>query len=222
MKLRQSMATLALITACLPLLQGCFTAAVVGTGATVLMITDRRSSGSYVEDEGVEIKAINRISERFGDAVHINVTSYNRNVLLTGEAPNPATRDEIVRIVSGVENVRGIVNEIRTEGISTLGARSNDTYLTGKVKARLLDANTVPANLIKVVTESGTVYLLGMVTQQEGNKAAEVASTTGGVKRVVRVFEYISPQKANELDQNRRNNKQNPITAPVEPGGNGR
>lgn len=203
MKLHNSLglATAALITATVPLLQGCFPAAVAGASATALMAADRRTTGTFLEDEGIELKVGNRISEKFEGKVHVNVTSYNRNVLLTGEVPDEATRDELAKIANGIQNVRGLVNALQIAGISTLGSRSNDTFLTGKVKARYIDSNVFPAHIVKVVTEAGTVYLMGMVTQREGDKAAEIAATTGGVQKVVRVFEYISREQAWELDR---------------------
>lgn len=200
MTMRTRIATAALILASLPMLQACFPVAVVGTGAAALMVADRRTSGIYLEDEGIELKVLNRISERFRSSVHINATSYNRNLLLTGEAPTAAIREEIGRMAAAVENVRSIANEIQLATNSTLASRSNDTYLTSKVKARIIDANQFPAHVVKVVTENSTVYLMGIVTQKEADKAAEVASTTGGVRRVVRVFEYITREKAVELD----------------------
>jgi osmotically-inducible protein OsmY len=197
----KSLLTAVLIAASVPALQGCLPVAAVGVGATALLVSDRRTSGAYLEDEGIELRASNRIEERFHGTVHFNITSFNRNTLLTGEAPNQATKDEMANIVSGVDNVRSVVNEVQIAGISSLGARSNDTYLTGKVKARFIDANTFPAHVVKVVTEAGTVYLLGIVSQREGDRASEIASTTGGVHKVVRVFEYVTREKAWELDR---------------------
>ncbi|MDD5297492.1 MAG: BON domain-containing protein [Rhodocyclaceae bacterium] len=197
----RSLAVAALVAICLPALQGCVPAVAVGAGATALMISDRRTSGTYVEDEGIEFKAMNRIEERFHGKVHVNVTSFNRNVLITGEAPDQASKDELAAIVAGVENVRSVTNEAQIAGISSLGSRSNDTFLTGKIKARFIDSNTFPAHVVKVVTEGGTVYLMGMVTQREGDRASEIASTTGGVQKVVRVFEYVTREKAWELDR---------------------
>jgi osmotically-inducible protein OsmY len=197
----KSLLTAVLIAASLPSLQGCFPVAAVGVGATAMLVADRRTSGTYLEDESIELRASNRIEERFHGKVHFNVTSFNRNVLLTGEAPDPATRDEMASIVSGVDNVRSVVSDVQVGGLSSLGSRSNDTYLTGKVKARFIDANTFPAHVVKVVTEAGTVYLLGIVTQREGDRASEIASTTGGVHKVVRVFEYVTREKAWELDR---------------------
>ena len=200
-KLARRTCLAALLLASLPSLQGCFPVIAAGAGATALMAADRRSSGAYVEDQGLELKVGSRIDERFKDRVHVNVTSFNRTVLLTGEAPDASTRAELESIAAGVPNVRSIQNEVQTAGITSMGARTNDSYITSKVKARFIDANKFPAYMVKVVTEAGTVYLMGLVTQQEADDAAQITSTTGGVQKVVRVFEYITPAQARELDR---------------------
>jgi len=186
-----------LILACAAAAAGALTACVemaaVGVGAAVLSMEDRRTTGTQVEDEGIELRSSNRISERFGAKVHVNVTSFNRNVLLTGEATDGATRAEIEKLARGVQNVRGVTNEIQVAGLSSLGARSNDSFITSKVKARFLDAGRFSPVHVKVVTEAGVVYLLGLVTEKEAADAVEVARTTGGVRKVVKVFEYCQP-----------------------------
>lgn len=175
-----------------PQLQGCVEMAVVGAGAAALAADDRRSLGAQTEDKEIDLRAGSRIGARFGDKVHINVTSYNRNVLLTGEAPDAATKAQIEGIVREIPNVRGVVNEIQIAGVSSYTARANDTYLTSKVKARFIDiGGSFSVNHVKVVTESGAVYLLGLVTRKEADAAVEIARTSGGVQKVVRVFEYI-------------------------------
>ncbi len=190
--------TLALLAA-LPLsamtLQGCFPVVAVGAGTAVVRMEDRRTGGTQIEDEGIELRAGNRISERFGDKVHVNVTSYNRAVLLTGEAPDAATKSAIEAIVRAVPNVRpgGITNDIMIAAPSSLGARSNDSFITSKVKARFLDARKFNPVHVKVVTEAGVVYLLGMVTEREAADAVEITRTTGGVRKVVKVFEICRP-----------------------------
>ncbi|ENO85750.1 BON domain-containing protein [Thauera linaloolentis] len=184
----------------LPLLQGCFPVVATGVSAGAAMIADRRTSGSYVEDEGIEWKVSSRIRERFGDSVHVNVTSYNRNVLLTGEAPNDSVRGELDSVVAGVDNVRGVINEVVVGPNSTLTARGNDTLITSNVKARFLDARRFGAHNIKVVTEANVVFLLGIVTRAEADAAAEIARTSKGVSKVVRVFEYINEEEARRLD----------------------
>ncbi len=189
-----------LLAFCVPFLAGCFGVAAVGMGTGALMVSDRRNSETYVTDEGLELRASSRISEKFGDKVHVNVTSYNRMLLLTGEAPSESLKTEIAKTASEVPNVKSISNEIAIAGPSSLGGRSNDAYLTSKVKARFVDAKKFSAHHVKVVTEAGVVFLLGLVTQAEADAAADIARTTGGVQKVVRVFEIISPEQARAMD----------------------
>jgi osmotically-inducible protein OsmY len=179
-----------LIIAALPVLHGCAAVVVGGAATGAVMADDRRTVGTITEDQGIEIKAANRIGEKFGDA-HINVTSYNRMLLLTGETADAAAKDQIGKIAGAVENVRSVDNEIRIAGNSSMSARANDSYLTSKVKARFLDAQKFDVVHVKVVTEANTVYLLGLVTRNEAADATEIARTTGGVQRVVRLFEYL-------------------------------
>lgn len=175
-------------------LQGCVEMAVVGgAGMAALGYEDRRTAGTIVEDEGIELRAGNRVSERFGDKVHVNVTSYNRSVLVTGEVPDENTKAEVEKLVQGVSHVRSIVSELRIAAPSSFSARANDSGITGKVKARFLDAGKFSAVHVKVVTEASVVYLLGWVTEAEANAAVEIARTTGGVRKVVKVFEYCKP-----------------------------
>lgn len=183
------------------LLAGCAETIILGAGAAALMAGDRRPTETYLADEGIEIRAANRIAERFGDKAHVNVTSYNRSVLLTGEVPDAAARAEAEKIAAGVPNVKAISNELEIAGVSSLSVRSNDSFITSKVKGRFLDANKFSVNHVKVVTENGVVYLLGMVAQREADAAVEVARTTGGVKKVVRVFEIVSEAEIKRLDQ---------------------
>ena len=183
-------AVLALIAASLPQLQGCFPVVAAGAGTAALSITDRRTTGTQVDDEGIELRTANRINERFGDKAHINVTSFNRSVLLTGEVPDAGARAAVEKIVLSVANVRGITNEIAVAGLSSLPSRSNDTFLTSKVKARFVDAGLFNPVHVKVVTENSTVYLFGIVTQKEAEGAVEIARTTGGVRKVVKIFEF--------------------------------
>jgi osmotically-inducible protein OsmY len=180
-----------------PQLQGCVEMAVVGAGAAALASDDRRSIGAQTEDKEIDLRGESRVNERFGDKVHINVTSYNRNVLITGEASDAATKAQIERVVREIPNVRGVVNEVQVAGVSSYSARGNDSYLTSKVKARFIDnGGNFQANQVKVVTEGSVVYLLGLVTRKEAEAAVEIARTTGGVQKVVRVFEYVeAPSK---------------------------
>ena len=191
----------AAIALCIPLLGGCVGAAVVGAGAGALMVVDRRPSEIYIADQGLELRASSRIDEKFGDKVHVSVTSYNRMMLLTGEVPTVEIKAEVEKIAAGVPDVKSIANELAIAGPSSFGVRSNDSYITSKVKARFVDANKFSANVVKVVTEAGVVFLLGMVTQAEANAAVEIARTTGGVLKVVRVFEIISPQQAGTMNK---------------------
>jgi len=178
---------LLLLVAFLP---GCAAVVVGGAATGVAVAEDRRTVGTVTEDQGIELKAGDRISGKFKD-VHINVTSYNRRVLLTGEAPDVAAKGEIEKIAGAVENVRGVINEIAIAGNSSLTARSNDAFLTSKVKTRFVDAQKFSPFHVKVVTEAGVVYLLGLVKHKEADDAASIASTTSGVQKVVKVFEYL-------------------------------
>ena len=198
--IRKHLALAVLAVATLGAVQGCIPVIVGGTGMAVAMVSDRRSSGTYLEDEGIEWKAGNRINERLGDKVHVNATSFNRKLLLTGEAFNEASREEAGRIAAAVENVKEVVNDLRIAPTSTLSARGNDSYISSKVKARFVDQKDFRIQQVKVTTEAGTVFLMGLVTEKEGNAATEVARTTNGVQKVVRVFEYISEDEARRLD----------------------
>jgi osmotically-inducible protein OsmY len=185
---------LVLLILCVPFLSGCalLVAAGVatGVGTGVAMSNDRRTSGIFVEDEGIEMKSGRRISEKYGSNVHVNVTSYNRNVLLTGEVPSDAAKADIGNLVRGVENVRNVVNEIAVGPASTYASRSGDTLITSKVKARFIDGGKFQVNHVKVVTENGIVYLLGLVNRKEADNAVAIAGSTSGVRKVVKVFEY--------------------------------
>lgn len=194
------LATWACLALLLPILAGCFEAAVVGIGAGAMMATDRRPSDTYLTDEAIELRSSNSISGKYPNTVHINVTSYNRLVLITGEVPDAATKSDIEKIVGSKPNVKSTQNELRISGISSLGGRSNDSLITGKVKARFIEYGKFSSHLVKVVTEGGTVYLMGLVTRTEGDYATDIASGTSGVLGVVKMFEYISPEEANRLD----------------------
>jgi len=175
----------------LPALQGCIpviAGAAVGAGA--LIAEDRRSSGTYVDDQGIELKAGNRIYEKYRDA-HVNVTSFNRVVLLTGEVASAEIKADVGKLVQGVAGVRVVQNELVVGPSSTMTGRSNDTYITSKVKTRFIDQRKFQVNHVKVVTEASVVYLMGLVRKAEAKDAAEITATTGGVNRVVQVFEYI-------------------------------
>jgi len=177
-------------------LQACVEMAVVGAGAAALSAMDRRTTGAQVDDEGIELRATNRISERFGKRVHVNVTSFNRSVLVTGEVPDASAKAEIEKIITGTANVRSVTNDLQVAGGSALSSRAGDATITGKVKARFLDANKFNALHVKVVTEAAVVYLMGVVTESEAAAAVDIARTTGGVRKVVKVFEYCRPTDA--------------------------
>jgi len=161
--------------------------------------TDRRTSGAQLEDEGIELRASSRINDNLGDRVHVNVTSYNRRVLLTGEVPSAQDRQLVEQVVSRVDNVQSVVNELVTLGSSTLTQRSSDALVTSRVKAGFVDAKDLFANAFKVVTERGTVYLMGRVTQREADRGADIARATSGVQKVVKVFEIISEDELRNL-----------------------
>lgn len=190
--LAAALAALTPLTGCAPLVVG---GAMVGG---VLVATDRRTTGAQLEDQGIEIKAAARVRE-LATLGHVNATSYNRLVLLTGEVPDADARARIEAAVAGVENVRSVVNELAVAGASSLTSRSNDALLTTKVKASLVDARDLYANAFKVVTERATVYLMGRVTEREATRAAEVARTVPGVQKVVRVFEILSDDELRAL-----------------------
>lgn len=183
-----------------PALTGCVAAVATGAAAGALAVVDRRSFGTQTEDEGIEWKILGNAMNKYGDKVHLNQTSYARKVLLTGEVPDEQTKEEIGRMVSGMPNVLSVWNELQIGPTSSFQNRSNDAFITSKVKGRFVDGGKFRANLVKVVTEAGTVFLLGMVTRQEADAAIEIARTTAGVKKVVNVMEIISADQARRLD----------------------
>ena len=190
------------ITAALALVMGlgaCAPLMVGGFVGSAMVATDRRTSGTQLEDEGIELRSANRIREMVGDRVHVNVTSSHRQVLLTGEVPNDRDRQYLAKLVSEVDNVRSVVNELAVMPASSLGDRSTDALITGKIKASMLDSKDIFASAYKVVTERGNVYLMGRVTQREANRATDIARTVGGVKKVVRVFEVITEDELKAL-----------------------
>lgn len=180
--------------ACLLVLQGC-AAALLGAGGTAAVSTalERRTTSAIFTDESMALTIGDRITQRFGSLTHVNVAPYNRVVLLTGEVPDQATRAAIEADVRDIANVRGVVNEIQIAPPSSLAGRANDSLITTKVKTRFIDANKFNPVHVKVVTEAGVVYLLGIVTEQEANDAIELARHTGGVIKVVTLFTYCQP-----------------------------
>ncbi len=175
-----------LLGGCIPLVVG---GAAVGTA---MMVSDRRTSGAQLEDEGIELRANNRIKEVIGDNGHVSVTSYNRIVLLTGEVPNAQVRERIADVVSRVDNVKTVANETAIDVPSSIATRSGDTVTTGRVKAALVDTRNIQSRAIKVVTERGVTYLMGLVTQREADLTSEVARNVPGVNKVVRVFQIVT------------------------------
>ena len=180
------------LLALLPLVQGCAPLIIGGAAATTVVVaTDRRTVGTMTEDENIEIRVAGRIRDRYGNDLNISPTSFNRSVLLTGQAPNDKVRAEAETITRGVQNVRNVYNEVVVASASSVNSRSNDAVITSKVKARLVDSGKVNAIHVKVVTDNGAVYLMGLVNKAEADAATQVARTTAGVQKVVRVFEYI-------------------------------
>ena len=177
-----------------PLLSGCFGLAATGIGAAALIADDRRTTGMYVEDENIELKALSRMMSEFKGS-HVNVTSFNRKALITGEVSTEDTKKAVEVAVKSIPSVRSIENELVIGGNSSLTSRGNDSIITSSVKARMVGNARFSANHVKVVTEAGTVFLMGLVTEAEGDAAVEVARSTSGVLRVVKVFDYV-PESA--------------------------
>ncbi|MDH4093619.1 MAG: BON domain-containing protein [Betaproteobacteria bacterium] len=178
----------------LPLLQGCVEMAIIGgAGVAVATAEDRRTTATQMEDRGIQLRASNRIDDRYGDRVHVNVTVFSRHLLLTGEVGDEKTRADVEALARGVPNVAGVVNDVQIAGVSSTTSRSNDALITSAVKTRFADANKFNLFHVKVVTEAAVVYLLGVVTEQEAAAAVEIARTTSGVRKVVKVFEYCTP-----------------------------
>ena len=182
----------ATLSACAPLVVG-------GAVGTALVASDRRTSGAQLEDQGIELRSASRLRDQMGTRARISVTSYNRRVLLTGEVANARDKALAEEVVRQVDNVQGLVNELDITASPSLGQQANDTLITGKVKAAFIDNKDVPASTIKVVTERGSVYLLGRVTQREADLATEVTRNVSGVKRVVRVLEIITEDELKRL-----------------------
>ncbi len=195
-----------LLSACAPLLLG-------GMAGTVVVATDRRTSGIQLEDEEIELRAASRIREMFGDRVHVNVNSFNLQVLLTGEVPTDRDRQAVYKIVSEVENVRKILNEIAIGPISSYADRSHDVLLSSKVKAGIIDAKDLMVNTFKIIAEHDNIYLMGRVTPNEANRATEIARNVSGVKQVVRVFQLLTDDELRALNP--------PISSGTPPSGPG-
>ena len=192
-QVRGRLAAVALAVTGATFLPGCAALLIGGAVAVSAMVyTDRRSSAAQLEDEVIEVKGANRATEMFGDRARIEVTSYNRIVLLAGEVPTEADKVSFQQSVSKIENVRSVVNELMIGAPRSMSGLSNDALLTSKVKASFVDAKDLFSNALKVVTSNGVVYLMGRVTQREADRAAEVARGVSGVRKVVKVFEIVS------------------------------
>jgi osmotically-inducible protein OsmY len=185
-------AAAATLTACAPLVLG-------GAAVSALVAVDRRTSGAQIEDESIELRAASRIRGTFGDRAHVNVASYNRQVLLTGEIATDQAKQQAEQIALHVENVKGVVNELGVMPPTSLMQRSSDALVTGKVKASIVDDRNLSVAAFKVVTERGTVYLMGLVTATEADRATQIARHIDGVQRVVRMFEIISEEEARRI-----------------------
>ena len=188
------LASLASLSACAPLIVG-------GAVMTGVMATDRRTTGTQVEDESIEIKVASAVRNEMGDRIHLNVTSFNRQVLLSGEVRTAADKERAEKLAQSQENVNAVVNDLAVMPVSSLTQRSKDTVITGRVKAAFVDAKDLQVNAIKVVTERGIVYLMGRVTSREAKRATDIARGMSGVTKVVRVFEEISEQELQRLSR---------------------
>ena len=181
-------------------LAGCIPLVVGAVGAGVYGATDRRSLGAQADDKVIAVRADSRINDALSDRAHVNVNSFNRKVLLTGEVPDQAAKEKAVAIAKGVDNVASVVEDLEIAGMTPSSSRNNDAYITTKVKAELV-TKKVPPNTISVVTEKRIVYLMGRVTQAEGDSAAAAAATVSNVAKVVKVFDYITPEELTQLNK---------------------
>ena len=201
---------LSTMSGCVPLVVG--GAAMAGTG---MVVTDRRTAGTQLEDESIEQRAASAVRTNFGERAHVNITSYNRQVLLTGEAPTAQDKANIEQYVSRVENVRGVVNALDVMPNTGFQQRSQDTLTTGKVKASFVDAKDIYSNAFKVTTERGVVYLMGRVSKREADRTAEIARGVSGVVKVVRVYELVSEQELADLGRQQAPAAGTPETTPA-------
>ncbi|NMM38782.1 MAG: BON domain-containing protein [Glaciimonas sp.] len=196
---RRPLAAVVLCTSILVSLQGCVGIMVGGAVVGTLAATDRRTLGAQTEDKAIVVKGELRIPNLVGDAGHVNVTSFNRRVLLTGEVRDVQMKAAVEREAQEIEGAKAVVNELEIAGLSSFTSRANDTLITGKIKASFVDAKDMYANSVKVVTERGNVYLMGRVTQREGELAGSIAGGVAGVQKVVKIFDYISEGELRSL-----------------------
>lgn len=194
------------LSACAPLMFG-------GVLGGAMVASDRRTAGIQLEDEGIEQRSASAIRENFGSKEHVNITSYNRQVLITGEVSSESVRSQVEQLIGRVQNVRAVVNDLVVGPASSTSDRASDVVLVAKVKASMVDSEDVFANVYKVVAERGTIYLMGRVTQREANRATDVVRGVSGVKRVVRVFEYITEAELQAMQpkRNEESVKQTPV-----------
>ncbi len=199
-------------------LTGCFPVVATGVVAGALSVSDRRTTGAQTEDQAIELKAFNRFREQFkADNVSLSVVSFNRIALITGYAPNANIKAEAARLVSGVDNVRSVLNEVIIGPVPSIRTYGTDTVLTTRVKASLLEAKDIQANVIKVITESSTVFLMGIVTEREAARAADIASRVSGVRRVVRAFEIITEAELSRIQLQTGGSNNTAPAAPAKP-----
>ena len=176
-----------------PAINGCAPMIVAaGVGATAVVATDRRSTGAQVDDQSIELKIVTAAGSSYGNSIHLNVTSYNGIVLLTGEVASTAVKDDIVKVAKTTDRVKGVENHLVIGPLADMSGRTNDSYITSKVKARFVESDKLSTLNVKVVTERSVVYLMGIVTRDEGTEAGQIAATTSGVARVVKLFEYTN------------------------------
>ena len=200
------------LTACAPLIVG-------GAAATTAMVvTDRRTSGVQLEDQNMAFKAQSQISQKLGDTARVNAMAYGGHLLLTGDVPTEEAKSQATAIAQGVENVKQVINQLTVGPIASFGVRSNDTWLTSKVKSTLLNTKYVPSGTIAVTTDHSVVYLMGKVTQAEGEYAANATADVGGVAKVVKLFETISREEAIRLSNSGSQSTTTEAKAPIESG----
>ncbi len=194
-------------------LAGCAPLVVGAVAGTVMVASDRRTSGIQLEDEGIEFRALARVREAMAERVHVNVNSYNRHALITGEVPTEADKERVEKIVSSVDNVKRVSNELAVQSNTTIGQRSTDAFITTRVKAAYIDATDLVAQSIMVTTERNTVYLMGRVTQREAERATQLARTVPNVARVVRILDFITEEELARMLPQKPAEKKEPGTS---------
>ncbi len=202
-----------------PLLQGCVPALLVtGAAVTVLSAHDRRSTGTQADDETSEWKGGNRMPARYRHSTHVNFTAFNRVMLLTGEVPDDEARQAIGAMAEKIEGIRKVHNELVVGPLAAFSSRSNDAFVSSKFRTRLVESNQLSVNHIKAITENGTLFLMGLVNEQEAKVAVAIARTTDGVRKVVNVLEVIPERETRQLDNTLLGAARTPPaeTAPVE------